>query len=454
MISAAIKGIDVSAQTGGITKLGSSGKSSGDDFKKIMTQSLSSSTATNNSYKSALTQTNDSSAQKSAQSMSSNKTSAVTEKSSSNTVDTQKSSDSKLSDAGQNVKDYIEEKLGITDEELEDSMAKLGLSVQDLLQISNVIDLVVDLTGAEDAVAIITNSDLSESLKDILSFVNQTVVELDNAVPEVVSPEVTPEVNNNAVEVETTPEQEVFTVEEAVDLKEEPKEAVQNYTEDTAGDSSLEEVLSSKITVENTPEDTADTGSHKNELTGGRHTQQVTKEVTVSENLAQNIQEVFDTVMGEEISQVDATSVVRQVVEAVKVAANQTMQSIEVQLNPENLGKINLMVSARNGVVTAQIATQNEQVKRAVESQMTLLKENLESQGIKIDAVEITVQSHAFESGQNLQGNASEQQNAKGTKKTLKFDSLDDLTDDELSQEEVKAEKLIRSENSSVEYSA
>lgn len=81
----------------------------------------------------------------------------------------------------------------------------------------------------------------------------------------------------------------------------------------------------------------------------------------------------------------------------IKVIQKESLQSIEVQLNPENLGKLHITVSARNGVLTAEIATQNEQVKRAVESQMSMLKENLESQGIKVDAVEITVQSHAFE---------------------------------------------------------
>lgn len=95
----------------------------------------------------------------------------------------------------------------------------------------------------------------------------------------------------------------------------------------------------------------------------------------------------------QEAAQVNPVEVVRQVVDAVKVIQKESLQSIEVQLNPENLGKLHITVSARNGVLTAEIATQNEQVKRAVESQMSMLKENLESQGIKVDAVEITVQS-------------------------------------------------------------
>lgn len=40
---------------------------------------------------------------------------------------------------------------------------------------------------------------------------------------------------------------------------------------------------------------------------------------------------------------------------------------------------------------------------------MTALKEHFNNQGVKVESVEITVQSHGFESQQNLEGNNSEQ---------------------------------------------
>ena len=174
----------------------------------------------------------------------------------------------------------------------------------------------------------------------------------------------------------------------------------------------------------------------------------------IAGNLSQNIQDVFANAV-QEAAQVNPVEVVRQVVDAVKVIQKESLQSIEVQLNPENLGKLHITVSARNGVLTAEIATQNEQVKRAVESQMSMLKENLESQGIKVDAVEITVQSHAFEGGQNLQGNNSQQEKAgKEGKRHLDLSSLDELSDDELSEDEAAAKNAVMNENSSVEYTA
>lgn len=44
-------------------------------------------------------------------------------------------------------------------------------------------------------------------------------------------------------------------------------------------------------------------------------------------------------------------------------------------LNPERLGSVHVTVSAKNGILTAQIAAQNEQVKTALENQMTTLRE-------------------------------------------------------------------------------
>ncbi len=78
---------------------------------------------------------------------------------------------------------------------------------------------------------------------------------------------------------------------------------------------------------------------------------------------------------------------------------------LEMQLNPESLGRLVLTVTEKHGNVTAQIAATNEQVKEALQSQMVELRSTLQQQGIKVEAVEVTVASHEFE--RNLDGNAA-----------------------------------------------
>ena len=454
MISAAIKGTDTASGID-LTQLSSAGKSGGANFQKIMSKSLSSNV--NNKASQNMVQTKTASGMKSTSTQQNTKqvsaqdntaAASTAKKTSDNTQSTLSDNSDKLTDAGEKIKDFLKEKLGVTDEEFEKAMADLGLCMQDLLQPANLTDLVVELTGVEDAVAIITNAGLSETLTDVIDYAKQLVSDVQ------AGRELTP-VPAEAVQTVDTAQagtQENTAAMAAPAAKEiQPQEEAQDNTaaESTAV---LEDVLKSKLTLEGAENKTSDSGTGKQE-----NAQTQTKAESVNEiagNLSQNIQDVFANAV-QEAAQVNPVEVVRQVVDAVKVIQKESLQSIEVQLNPENLGKLHITVSARNGVLTAEIATQNEQVKRAVESQMSMLKENLESQGIKVDAVEITVQSHAFEGGQNLQGNNSQQEKAgKEGKRHLDLSSLDELSDDELSEDEAAAKNAVMNENSSVEYTA
>ncbi len=92
-----------------------------------------------------------------------------------------------------------------------------------------------------------------------------------------------------------------------------------------------------------------------------------------------------------------STNIVNQIVEQIKLRVTENVTSMELYLTPETLGKINLQISSKNGVVTAQITTETTITKEAIESQLALLKENLNEQGLKIEAVEVTVAPHRFE---------------------------------------------------------
>ena len=157
----------------------------------------------------------------------------------------------------------------------------------------------------------------------------------------------------------------------------------------------------------------------------------------------------------DEVSNVNEADIVRQVVEQIKVTTGQQLSSIEIMLNPENLGKVHIAVTARQGVITAQLTAQNEQVKAALENQMTALKEHFNNQGVKVESVEITVQSHGFESQQNLEGNNSEQAGQeKKTHRKLDLSSLEELEESDMTDEEIRAKDAIVNGDSSVEYSA
>jgi flagellar hook-length control protein FliK len=139
----------------------------------------------------------------------------------------------------------------------------------------------------------------------------------------------------------------------------------------------------------------------------------------------------------------DMQSIISQITDYMKVQLKPDMTSMELQLHPQSLGNVNVIVTAgKDGGVVAQFTAQNETVKAALESQVAQLQQRFDEQGIKIDAVEVTVQSHQFE--QNFQQNAQQQaeaQNAgKGSTRTVhrinlgemnqESEGLEDLDDD------------------------
>lgn len=151
-----------------------------------------------------------------------------------------------------------------------------------------------------------------------------------------------------------------------------------------------------------------------------------------------------------------ATRIMNQVLDALKVVSRENMTSMEMQLNPEKLGKINVQVVAKEGIVTAHIIAQNEAVKEAIESQIAVLKDNMANQDIKIHDVEVTVSSHAFEQNLSQGGeNRQNEQNGNGKRKYVNEDGHDmDIADINKIKEEVKEEIMKEQNGSSVSYQA
>ena len=410
------------------------------DMGSVLKDRLNNSNKYNNNSKSSSVNNNNANTEKSSTSKVSKAIKSSSSSDISNTV-------SKANQAAEDIKDAIKKALNISDEQLEDAMSVLGLTAMDLFQPDNIANLVMSISGVQDSMGILTDAQLSQSFQDIMSAVEQTVDELtaDTGMSaqelkeffENYSKDTTVEDNNDVVKEALAETVDSNNNEENIPSANEQK--MDNITQ----------AVEKKIQV-------AEDNKSSDNLMGQNHsdkTQQSNTTVTdISANLIQNIQSSFEKVMStSSTNSVNGADIVKQIINSVKVSGNTSIQSMEIQLNPEHLGKVNLTVTSKNGVITAQIVAQNEEVKKAIESQIATLKENFESQGIKIEAVEVTVQSHAFESGQNLQGNNSEQgKNSKGTRRHISLEEFESLGD----ESEELIDNLIHHEHSSVEYTA
>lgn len=176
----------------------------------------------------------------------------------------------------------------------------------------------------------------------------------------------------------------------------------------------------------------------------------------ISNNLFEHIKEsVSDVQTAQPQASSFATRIFNQVMEGIKVVSAEEMSSIEMQLQPENLGKLNIQVVSKNGVITAQILTQNEAVKQAIESQMHVLKENMGNQELTIEDVEVTVSSHAFEQGMD-NGNHGGSENRQKKRKFVSEDEIQSLNmaDIKSIKEELLEEAIKEQNGSTVSYTA
>lgn len=346
-------------------------------------------------------------------------------------------SDEKVNDVVQNVKDTIKEELDVSDEDIAKAMEVLGITDNDLLSVVKVTELVSALTGA-DSITLITDDDMSGKLTSVLDAVNTA--------QEDVADMLNTDVDDAVLVVRT----------DAVVKKDTDETAVKN-TDSSITDNqsvseteSLSDVLAAKVTAQ---------GSSKHEESTGEHTGEQNHNTQsyggVADSIIQSMKDSFADIVTEDTSRVSEADIVNQVIDQIKLSSGRELTSIEVMLNPERLGSVHVTVTAKNGILSAQIAAQNEQVKTALENQVTALKENFQNQGIKVEAVEITVMTHQFEAGQNFGQNESErkQSEQKINKKLNLSDYMDD-EDETVSAQDIRRKDSIQNGNSSVEYMA
>lgn len=88
---------------------------------------------------------------------------------------------------------------------------------------------------------------------------------------------------------------------------------------------------------------------------------------------------------------VRTSEVLNQVVEQAKVILGQDKSEMVIQLKPDHLGKLELKVVTEQGIVAAKFIAENQRVKEIIETNMQLLKDSLQKQGISVDGVSVQV---------------------------------------------------------------
>lgn len=380
-----------------------------------------------------------------------------------------------LSKFEEGVKDVLKEELGVTDEQLTEAMETLGLTYVDLMNPNQLASLVAELTGTADVGSLLCNSEfmtvmqtVQELSENLLQELGITVEELNQllmtSVPEQPEGETVLADGADAAAITGQTSDLTASPEEGVtDVTAEEPIAVQTVAED-GGETDDADALVSKEQQEAIPENAA-AAKEEHTASGDRqqnHFQQNQQNAQPNPVTGQSLTEMVMAQGMESTSefatQLDVSNIIRQIAEYSRVTIANNATTMEMQLNPENLGKIFMEITSKNGIVSAHITAQNEAVKEALESQIVDLRQNLNQAGVKVEAIEVTVGSHEFE--KNLEQNArreeqqgEEQEKAAKQTRRINLNDLDELSG-LMTEEESLVAQMMADQGNSVDFTA
>lgn len=392
-------------------------------------------------------------------------------------------------DVQNKIVEIISEEFDISEDEIINTLENLGLSLIQLLDPQNLASAVIDIKNADSSAELLVDSGFQnlinninllsnelfesigsgnqpEALEQLVSMMNMTeepiefdAIENINNLNEVIDDnsekilvktndisadnvETSNAVNENQMIDKTIVKSDVgdnLLNSNNQDLSQNDKNTYQNEM-----DSEIKTDEQSVFARKNLTSDEADSFQ---EITFNNKTNTIQ---FVSENNPANQTQSYVSINTKEI--------IAQIADNVRINQSIDTANIQMQLNPENLGRIYLNISSKEGAVSATITATNEAVKEALEAQIINLKENLSQNGIKVDAVEVTVASHEFE--RNLEQNSSkDEQNAmyhennNKRRKNIDISSLDDLSGI-MSEEENLLAQIMKENGNSVDYMA
>ncbi|MBQ8596546.1 MAG: flagellar hook-length control protein FliK [Lachnospiraceae bacterium] len=359
----------------------------------------------------------------------------------------------------------VAEELGVSEEEVVAAMEEMGISLNALFDPSVLTQLVLKLAGGQDPMALLTDEGLFAKLQNLTEMVGTIQNDLMQELG--VNPE---ELQMLLNELEAKGNADAVNMQTVVSETEE----VQNAAEESAP----EVVVEIEVNGETVKVSADESGNAVKTLTVTGDGQQAAQEETGSqhsdtkgqqEGTFQTGNPVLDSLLQNKVQTAEVAfeqttffsqntqEIMDQIMDYMRIQLKPGMDQLQMQLHPASLGTVQVQLTSKGGEITAQFQVQNETVKAAIENQIVELKESLREQGVKVEAVEVTVQSNGFESGlwqgRGQEENAGSQGNKRSPRR-IDLTNLDALFEEEAAPEDVLAAKMMEANGNTVDYTA
>ena len=366
--------------------------------------------------------------------------------------------------SGEELVRDIAEEMDVTPEEVEQAMEVLGLTAIQLFDVDNLKQLLLTISGSTDELSLVTDETLYGQLQDLTAAVEGSLAELQE------------ELGMSEEELNALVEQMISgngesEMQDATPAQEADLEGMKDYTvtvrkdgetvqvkvtvDDASGSKSVQEEVTDTPKAEvQTGHKTrernasADSGRGEGSQTGNAFMQTFDKAMEVNET-PEPVDTGYQSVRTEDI--------MNQIMDYMKINLKAEVQEMELQLHPASLGTVGVQIVAKEGAITAQFTTQNETVRAVIETQLIQLKEQFEEQGIKVDAVEVTVANHEYGQQFSQENENADQKQGKAAKGTRRI-NLEEIDEDadpmEMEDSERIAVEMMQASGNTVDYTA
>ena len=343
--------------------------------------------------------------------------------------------------SGELVEDIVKDVLKLDDDQMDAILAAMGITVLQLLDPQILQQFVLTAEGAGDITDMLTSETMLADYQMIL----QQFAQMPEGVSEILA-QMEPVSEDDAdlqgilqeltaVKPEQAPVSDGEVLQKAVNTQE-PAILGQTSSSDSSKTMSGESNASSTESFVQTSQPQTDAS---------------VEAVPFAQQFdLQEAREVQDAPMPNQ-----SVQIIEQIVRQIRVSVTDTTSTMEMQLNPERLGKVLLTISAKEGMMTANFTVQTEEARLALESQMYQLRDTLEQKEIKVEAVSISVSDFSFAQGGGDDADSKNLEQGDGKSRRFQFEDSEEEAQEASDKEAERVRKsVMRDHGGSVDFTA
>lgn len=342
----------------------------------------------------------------------------------------------------QNIKQELMDSLNISEKQFDDMMGELNLNTNDLLDVDNIKNIILNIYNTDKAELLVNqdlNNIINDSLQKVESIISQSFQSEDVAVPVLVEQnleEAITDISEQNKILNSNSSEKIKQIEDEINIF-------------SLNDSFSEEKIN--ITVNAEPSTSDNLFENKNKGSDKNIQQIMTNLNQALENVVDETNSIDVPPYVDSVSELD---IIKQIIDDIKVNLSRDNTSMEMQLNPENLGKVHISVVEKNGVMQAQITTETEAAKHAIETNIMLLRENFQNQELKVEAVEVMVANYEFFNHEGTNDNNADNEKTYNSSSKSISNVSNAQNGDEIDEREELEVKIMKENGNRISYLA